>query len=454
MTNSIKENIVKKIQNAGVVGAGGAGFPTHLKANSSAEIIIINASECEPLMQKDREILLHYLDKVIEGAEIIKNSTDAKKIIVGIKSKHKDIIEKINAYINSNKKDHISIFEMEDYYPAGDEFVLVYEATGRLIPQGGIPIQVGVVVDNVETLYNVAKSSESPVTEKFLTVTGAVKSPATLKIPIGITFQNLIDLAGGSTTPNPVVIDGGAMMGRVVSDLSTPVIKTTGGIIVLPNDHPLIWRKTQDRKVFSRIGKSCCDQCTYCTQFCPRYLLGYSIQPHKVMRSLGFVGNGKKIWSEWALLCCECSLCSLYACPEQLDPKNICVSAKSDLRNEKISWKTSGLYSEKRISAHPMQPFRKVPIPKLMKRLGLYKYKNDAPLKENIDLKIKEFIFPLKQHLGETAKPVVQVGQKINKGDLIAHVPEGKLGANLHSSINGLIKSIDSDKILGETEHA
>jgi Na+-translocating ferredoxin:NAD+ oxidoreductase RnfC subunit len=116
----------------------------------------------------------------------------------------------------------------------------------------------------------------------------------------------------------------GIMMGRLSFDFDEPVIKTTGGLIVLPRDHYLITRRDRTNDSMRRIGKSACDQCSFCTEFCPRYLLGYDVQPHKVMRSLGFTASGKELWNQSAELCCACGLCTLYACPEDLYPKEAC----------------------------------------------------------------------------------------------------------------------------------
>ena len=117
-------------------------------------------------------------------------------------------------------------------------------------------------------------------------------------------------------------------MGQLSRDLEECVTKTTGGLIVLPGDHSLIQRKERPEPAMHQIGKSACDQCSYCTELCPRYLLGYDVQPHKVMRSLVFSLAGEEFWSEYGLLCCECSLCTLYACPEDLYPREACQQAK------------------------------------------------------------------------------------------------------------------------------
>ena len=141
---------------------------------------------------------------------------------------------------------------------------------------------------------------------------------------MGTPFRDLLAMAGGATVADFGVFVSGIMMGTLTFDLDDVVTKTTGGLIVLPRDHYLMTRRTRSQQEMNHIGKSACDQCSYCTEFCPRYLLGYEVMPHKVMRSLGFTLTGGDIWNQWAELCCACGLCTLYACPEDLYPKEAC----------------------------------------------------------------------------------------------------------------------------------
>ncbi|MCX5788032.1 MAG: 4Fe-4S dicluster domain-containing protein [Elusimicrobia bacterium] len=433
-------DLARRIRRAGVVGAGGAGFPTYVKASSPAETVIVNAAECEPLLQKDQEILAHFAPDVIGGLELLMEATGAAKGVIGIKKKHGELVEHLSRALKG--KPALSLKLLEDYYPAGDEFCLVYEVTGRLVPQGGIPIQAGVVVNNVETLYNIARAEKTPVVDTFLTVTGAVKSPCTLRLPVGVSIAEAVALAGGPKAKDCVALDGGAMMGKVVSDLSQPLTKTSGGLILLPKEHPLIRRKNAGRASFDRAGKSTCDQCSLCTELCPRYLLGYDVQPHKVMRGLLFSTADRKSWSQWALLCCECKLCSLFSCPESLNPGDICVFAKGDLSREKVSWKNSPLNRNRPPRAHPIRPWRKVPVSQLKARLGLADYEADAPLKEEAYAP-KCVRIPLKQHVGVPARPVVAVGQDVRRGDVIGDVAEAELGVPVHASIDGRVSRIE-----------
>ena len=434
--------LVDKVREAGVVGAGGAGFPAYVKFQSQAEIVLANGAECEPLLYKDKELMRVFPEEVKKGLELVAETVGASRMIFGIKAKNTDVIGQFNRIFGNTP---IEIFEMGDYYPAGDEYVLVYEATNRLIPYGGYPIHIGCVVSNVETLLNVALAlSDVPVTEKFVTVTGAVKNPMTLKVPIGTRVGDLIEYAGGKTCSQDVaLLDGGAMMGKLVTYLATPITKTSAGFIVLPDDHMLVRRRRQDMPEMKKIGQSACDQCTYCTEFCPRYLLGYEIEPHKVMRSLGFAGEKDDFWGKFAINCCECNLCSLYACPEDLDPKQACVRSKRNLKLKSLPYTPP----ERDMAAHPMQEHRKVSIHKLTRKLGLMPYNRPAMYVEN-GFRPPIVAIPLKQHVGVAATPVVSVGDTISVGQKIGDVPSDQMGVPVHASINGVVTAVDQSIII------
>ncbi len=329
-------NLSEKIFNAGVVGAGGAGFPTHIKANSTVEIILANGAECEPLLHKDFELMVNHSKEIVDGMKLMYESTNAQKGYFGIKSKNAKAISAIESHLSST---NIEMSFLGDFYPSGDEYELVYHATNRLIPPKGLPLDVGCVVNNVETFYNINNAKNGiPVTEKFITITGEVKNPASFFVPIGTSFKDIINFVGGTTVDDFGIFVSGIMMGRLSFNLDDAVTKTTAGLIVIPKDHYLINRMNRPIQSMNRIGKSACDQCSYCTEFCPRYLLGYDVQPHKVMRSLGFTTTGERVWNQYADLCCSCGLCSLYACPEDLYPREACDQGKVYLKENSIKF--------------------------------------------------------------------------------------------------------------------
>jgi Na+-translocating ferredoxin:NAD+ oxidoreductase RnfC subunit len=351
-----------QLKAAGVVGAGGAGFPTHIKAASQVEFMIANGAECEPLLHKDAELMKHYPGEIVAGMRRMMEATGARSGKFGIKTKNASAIDAIRPHLENTG---IEMVQLGDFYPSGDEYELVHIATGRLIPPGGIPLQVGCVVNNVETLYNACLAAEGkPVTHKFLSVSGAVRQPKSFWVPVGTMFRELIERAGGATVDDYGTFVSGLMMGTLTFDAEDVVTKTTGGLILLPREHYLVQRKVQPLVNMNRIGRSACDQCSYCTEFCPRYLLGYEVVPHKVMRSLAFTIGGSDMWNQWAELCCACGLCTLYACPEDLFPKEACDQAKQHMRESGVKF-----VQQKPVKVHPMKDARRVPLSMLRRRL-------------------------------------------------------------------------------------
>ena len=438
------QDILNRIRNAGVIGAGGAGFPTYKKLESQVDHIIANGAECEPLLYKDRETMLQETEALFRGLQIMQELTRATKVTIAIKRKNADLEKHFKGLLDQYKFD---LFIYNDVYPAGDEYVLVYEITGKRIPPGGIPLQVGCVVDNVETIVNIvhAVDHDKPVTEKYITITGAVKNAITTKVPVGVSYNDCIALAGGSTIDKPVALTGGLMMGGLSRDLDSPVPKTMGGLIILPEDHYLVRRKSQSQQTYTRIGHGQCDQCSLCTELCPRYILGYPIEPHKVMRTLLMTGEAKERGSLWAQHCCECNVCSLIACPESLDPKNICVDSKKVLNEKGLSFTEAELDQVFR-DVHPAREGREVPITTVYQRLGLNPYDRHAHYIKT-GLRPKEVIIPLNSHIGQPALASVKVGDPVKKGDVIGSIEDGVLGCPVHASMDGHIVSVNSKVI-------
>lgn len=420
----------------GVVGAGGAGFPAEVKLRARAELVIVNAAECEPLLHKDKELILHESRALLAGLRAAMEQVGASRAVVGIKDKYEGVIRALAPELPSG----VTIHRLSDTYPAGDEFVLVYDVTRRVIPPGGLPLDVGVLVNNVETLVNLGLAR--PVTHKYLTVAGAVARPCTLRVPIGISMGEVVAAAGGATVPRWAMLVGGAMMGRLAAGPEEPVTKTTGGLLVLAEDHPLIGRHRAPWTVIEKIGRSACDQCSFCTELCPRFLLGHPIEPHRAMRTLGF-GLDKEPNMLGTLFCCECNLCSLFSCPEALDPKNVCVHDKGMMRAKGVKWRGD----PGSIRPHPLFDQRRIPMRRLILRLGLKGFRNEGPLVD-VDLRPPRVVLPLKQHAGVPSQAVVRSGEAVGVGDLVARRPEGAVGAHIHASIAGRVASVENGAVV------
>ncbi|MBK9139859.1 MAG: 4Fe-4S dicluster domain-containing protein [Verrucomicrobia bacterium] len=435
--------LVEKVKQAGVVGAGGGGFPTHVKLAAKAEVVIANGAECEPLLHKDAAVMEREAREMVRGMMLAMEAVGARDGIVGIKAKNRHAVEAVEAACQGTP---VRVFLLGDYYPAGDEYDLVYTTTGRLIPPAGIPIHVGVVVCNVETFVNIAAAADDrPVTTKTITIAGAVNHPTTVTVPVGTTYRDLIEATGGFATERPVLCLGGLMMGETTEDLDTPVVKTSTGVVVLPYDHHVAQRKLKPAAAQNAIGKSACDQCRYCTEYCPRFLLGYAVEPHQVMRSLAFTATGKEHWNHWAALCCACGLCTLYGCPEELYPKEACDQSKAEMRKANLKW--TGPMT---VKPHPMRDGRRVPIKTLMKKLHIQQYDHPAHW-ERLDFNPARVVLPLKQNAGAANLPLVKAGDRVAAGQMLGQIPDKALGAPVHAPFHGRVVSVDTRVVLERT---
>lgn len=433
----MEQNLINLIQEAGIVGAGGAGFPTHVKVNAKAEYVLVNGAECEPLLRVDQQLMVHQAEDFLAGLKAVVKETGAKKGIIALKGKYKAAINKLEAMIANEPQ--LEIFLLKDFYPAGDEQVTVYEALGRIVPEGGIPLNVGVVVCNVETLVNIARAIKGvPVTQKYMTITGAVRNPITLKVPVGLTIREMIDLAGGATVEEFGVIDGGPMMGKLVRDIDAPTTKTSKGYIVLPKDHFLIESKGRPIEDMLRQAKTACCHCSLCTEVCPRNLLGHKLHPDKIIRlaSYGSTCDANAQATE-AFLCCECGLCQP-ACIMDLQPWKLNQFLKGKMAQQGLK----NPYHNAPEQVNPFRAYRRFPVKKLISRLKLDEYNVDAPLVEDLSKDFKTVTLPLRQHIGAPAEPLVQVGDQVTEGQLIADMQPGKLGAKIHASISGTVVAI------------
>lgn len=436
----MRDEIVAAVKAAGVVGAGGAGFPTHMKIDAKVDMVIANGAECEPLLRAHQHIMASESMKMVLGLKTVMLATGAQRGYIGLKRKYEEAVNNLQIAIKSMGEQGIELFFLPDIYPAGDEHVLVHEVTGRIVPEGGIPLHVGVVVANVETLVNIANALEGkPVTDKYVTVGGAVSTPVTLKVPIGMKVQELITLAGGALVRSYVVINGGPMMGKLI-EADAPVTKTTGGILVLPTDHSLITQKNATWQMIVNRAKAVCCNCLACTEVCPRNLLGHSIEPHRIMQAIGR-GQVKdsQVLSQ-AFLCSECGACDTFGCTMGLSPRRVNGELKKQLAKAGVKNPHHG----KPVQVRSNREYHMIPTKRLTARLGLAQYDVKAPLSTQ-EIVAKEVRLPLSQHIGAPAQAIVKVGDHVAKGDLIGVIPEGAtVGANLHASISGQIVAVDN----------
>lgn len=428
---------------SGIVGAGGAGFPTYAKLDKRAETIIMNCAECEPLLKLHRQLLEKKAYEIVRTFHMLAKCVGAREAIIGVKRTYTKTIAALMAVIGEYPEIRLGL--LDEVYPAGDEVVLIYEVTGKVIRPGGLPIESGVAVFNVETVYNIYKAVEQgkPVDDKFISVVGEVKEPVTIRVPIGCTVEEVVQAAGGAVIDNPVYFIGGPMMGYIGSE-TMPVTKTTNAVLVLPEEHMLVQRKRRKASIDLKRAAAACCQCTMCTDLCPRHLLGHPIEPHKFMRAATCKDIQNTDIFLNTMFCSSCGLCENYSCMQGLSPRSLISDYKSGLR-------AKGVKASENVEATSVdeaRQFRKVPMERLMARLDLTRYNNPAPLVGK-ELPIKRVKLLLSQHIGAPAVPNVKKGDVVERGQMLATPAEG-LSVAVHASIDGKIIEVTEKYVIIE----
>ncbi len=402
------------------------------------DTVLVNAAECEPMLKVDQQLMAQQADRLIRGLGYAMTATGAREGIIALKAKYAPAIAALTPRLPEWARLHI----LPDVYPAGDEVLTIWLATGRRIPPAALPVSVGVVVNNVQTVLNIARAVEQgyPVTRRTLTVNGAVARPLTLAVPLGISLREVLDLAGGATVDDPGFINGGPMMGSLITSLETPVTKTTGGLLVLPGNHPLIQRRRQDERTLLAIARTVCEQCRLCTDLCPRHLIGHELSPHLLVRAVNYRQAATPSLLLSALTCSECNVCESVACPVGISPMRINRLLKRELRAKNLR------YDGPLRPADEMAKHRLVPVKRLISKLGLDPWYQEAPLTA-VEPEVACVTLPLRQHIGISAVPCVAPGERVTRGQLLADIPADALGAPVHASIDGLVSAITEQAI-------
>ena len=431
------EELKELLRENGIVGAGGAGFPTYAKMDKKADTLILNCAECEPLLRLHRQVLKMYTHEILSTLNEISKILEINNIYIGVKGSYKRTLAAVNAEIDSFP--NMKICTLPEVYPAGDEVVLTYEATGRVVPAGEIPLSVGVTVLNAETVYNIYKAMNGqPVTHKYVTITGEVKNPITVYAPIGTSIETLISLAGGVTIEDPAYIMGGPMMGRLGVTAET-VTKTTNAVLVLPKSLPLVQKKLSKTTIDIRRAMSACCQCSYCTSLCPRNLLGHPIDPSAFMLAASHgVTNDTAPYIN-AMYCSGCGLCEMYSCSQGLSPRALLGATKNMLRENGIKPPKKAEMKD----VNEIREFRMIPLSRLRSRLGLDPYNKSAPISEE-SINVKKYKIALSQHIGAPAVPIVAKGDKVEASQKIADAKENALSVAIHSPISGTVTDINA----------
>ncbi|MCB2293731.1 electron transport complex subunit RsxC [Clostridium algoriphilum] len=309
-----KAELVSIVKDAGIVGMGGAGFPTHIKLTPPAEkpidSIIINASECEPYLTCDYRMMLEKSNEIVEGLKIILQMFPGVSGYIGIENNKPEAIEAMKKACKNLK--NVQVAPLITKYPQGAEKQLIYAITGREVSSGKLPADVGCIVQNLSSAYEIynAVVNGRPLTERILTVTGeAIKEPMNLRVKFGTSIKEVIEAAGGFKEDPVKVISGGPLMGTTLSSLDIPVIKGTSGVLCLTKNQAKLEEE------------SSCIRCGKCMSVCPMFL-----NPTK-LNSLVLRGNYDVFEEYHGMDCIECACCS-YVCPAKRHLTQTCREGK------------------------------------------------------------------------------------------------------------------------------
>ncbi len=410
------------------------------------DTIIVNGTGCEPLVATDQYLLKTERRSIVCGIEFLMESLGAEKAIFALNEKYRTIYEDFSRQFHN--RDDVKAIPVGDFYPSGDEPVLVYEVTGRVIPQGSSALDVRCVVMNVETVFDVgnALSEKKPVTGVFLNCAGEVKYPSIVHACNGVAIGEIVSLCGGATAKDCVAVIGGPIRGHVETDFDTPVRKDTKSVIVLQREHEVVQRLTMPLEVMLRRSKAHFYLWAFCTDFCPLHLLGYDVDPTDLMRRISYDLHDTPVSVlDTVFLCSSCGVCDLQPGAPQISPSAINGMVRSRLLEEGYH----PAFTKKNGSVHEVREARKVPRPKVLERLHLSKYDRISSLR-CLQTDPSRVEIMLDQGSGVRSKPVVEVDERVAKESLIAEAPSHGNGAHIHASIEGRVIYMDKERMIIE----
>ncbi len=407
------------------------------------DTIVVDGTGYEPLLETDRFLLERETGNILRGLEYLVGASGAERAVIAVNETYSNAISGLQE--SDEKKDFINVFPIGDFYPAGDECVLVYEATGRIVPEGGTAVDAACIVIDVESVVNTSEAitNDKPVTKKWLTCTGYVNKPSIVRAHIGTPLEDVLALCGGATCDDFAVIIGNPMTGRVETDMKASVEKQTTGIIVLPKDHSLVTRKKISISSIIRRSKSIGRQDTVCTDLCPRYLLGYDIRVESILNQVNYqMADADESVIRGVFLCGECGLCDMYSCAPGPEPGVIFTAFKKMLDEKGYS----PVFPKRMLSAHEMREYRKVPNSRIAGRLQF-----DTFIKTGMMMRVETspalVEIPLEQ-AGVFSKPIVSTGDRVSEKECIARASVNGHGSDVHASISGKVTFIDSERIV------
>jgi len=433
----------ESVKIAGIVGAGGAGFPSFAKIADGVDTVLINGAECETLLYTDYTLLRDELRKVVEGVDYVVENTTAHRGLLCLKE---HTAKKLGFSDGEKLSEHTTVKFLPNVYPMGDEISLIHEATGRSVKAGNLPISLGVIVYNVETVFNIREAVRHriAVTHKWLTIGGNTPKKIVVRVPVGTYVKDLFARFGIEVPKGNAVLDGGPAMGRIINVNRATVTKTTKSLLILPEKLPIIQSKQTSLETHLRRGSSACCQCTRCTDLCPRNQLGYPLEPHKLVR----VANGSdmvdpKVYAT-ATMCCGCGICEHAACCQGISPRAMIFKLKDDLAKAKVRY-----VSDETIAPRDTRPYRMISSERWKEIIGVSEYDKEAKFAGDFEADRVEIA--MAGHIGVPSVPCVEVGRYVALGEKIADAAEG-LSLPQYASISGVCVFADKTKIIIERD--
>jgi len=449
---SIENNILSRL---GVTGTD------HI--NEKCRTVIVSALKDNPLSFAEEYLLQREWPKIIDGLKLLMVNHHAEKGIIAVSKSDRPVIADLKHCVEDC--DNIDLFFVDNFYPAADQAILIYEITGQLFSRATPAALSGSLVYELRTVINIceAVTEKTPVTRRLLTCTGEVALPSLVLGHLGVSFREVIELCGGATIDEYVILSGAPARGAITTDIDTPVTRSTTTITVLPADHELVKERFQTIGAQIKKSKSVCNQCSFCTELCPVYLLGGKLYPHLIMRQIAYGLAEPEEVILGALLCSECGICEVFACPHKLSPRAVNREIKERLKQEaepeclldgqingnkgddRISDQTDGQISGK-LQPHSNRDYRKVSFERLADLFSVGPYA-EPPKMELLETSPGQVELLFQEMSAAGVLPRVKPGEEIAQGSLVAET-KMPTGGGLHTSISGKVTFLNKERVI------
>ncbi len=432
--------LIQLMKDTGLVGDGGAGFPSYAKLAEGADTLLINGSECEPLLYTDYMLMKRELPMILAGVQAVIWELNIPRALFCIKE---HTAERLSLSDGEELARHIRVKVLPNVYPIGDEISLIYQATGRIVRPGNLPITKRVIVYNVETMFNLGRAVKffEPVTMKWLTVGGDIESPVVVRVPIGTLISDLFERLGIEVDADHAVLDGGPSMGKVINPRTAEVGKTTKALLILPRSSRAVESKLINTEMAVARAETACCQCTRCTDLCPRAMLGYPLEPHKMVRTAKGAAIALPEMVLSATLCCGCGVCENLACSQGISPRAVIANYKALLAKNKMRYVAS-----QDVAVRPERDYRMIPTEKWARDLGVNKFDKVAAWGGELR-DFDRVVLALGRYIGVPSTPSVRDGAIVHIGDIVGAASAG-LSIPQHASIHGRVTVADKKIII------